>query len=307
MGLDKTYFTALNQSDILRGCRCPQYASGAPNSPTLSSIFRLGGQSLRQSLLSLDSRSFQLKRAYISLPLKPLPAAYFLHRCTKPSEVESKSLRSLENANLPELAEESLCLIPSNFNQNAVRREIRRLMACARMEDTKNVLMVLLLRQRGVTVEDSPLRLLAEAEGGDCTMLEDLTNHLGISLPEACSRIATDAFYHASRRLHEQGSAHVSAEDVREVHAAYMGSPSLYTNWVDNEEKMPTTSDDSEETLRKSGTVRNTAEMEAKDKLIIESVRASNLNEYERQLLSCVVDRSELPLEVSRNSISLSH
>jgi hypothetical protein len=282
----------------------------------------------------LDSHSLQLKTVHVPLPLKALPAAHFLHHCAKPLEVQCEESTSLENVQLPVLAEESICLIPSNFNQTAVRREIRQ-MAGVRLRDTQNALMVLYLRQRGVTTEDRPLRLLIEpGKSDDYTMLNKLADNLGISLPEAYCRIATNAVYRACRRLTEQSSlAHVSAEDVREAYAAYMKNANFYIDWVDtgrNESPIETDNDGQEDgeesksltsesgriaapaespietdndrhvegeesklSTSTSGSTAEPAEIPPKDK-IVESVRESNLNEYERKLLSCVVDRSKL-------------
>ncbi|KAJ7931803.1 hypothetical protein B0H13DRAFT_2308502 [Mycena leptocephala] len=270
-----------------------------PFSRSKSSIFSEGGSTLRETLPLLDSQLFCLKAQFSEISLQALPAAFFLPLVSKPSQMETTVLSSAKNTFLPALQEECICLIPRNFEQNAVCD----LLHCAeikRKTDVQNMLMVLFLKQRGFLVADD-LNSVVSADtsaGGtnlNNVLLSDiLGDHPDIPFPVAVSRIATKAIGLAHRRPHAETPIQIDAEDISKARAMFIENSQTFSNWLNKVEGRREAEDqNSAGTSEKEKEEEEEKEKEKKDP-IVESVKnCRDLNQYEKKLLQCIVDCGE--------------
>lgn len=252
------------------------------------STFSEGGRALRKTLPALDSRSFYLKERRSEIPLKALPAAFFLPLVSKFSEVETTALSSAQNTVLPALGEECICLIPQNFQESCVR-DLACRAAIKRKTAVREALLFPFLRQKGVLVADDLLNLLLNPgvstdfpSGGtnpENTILSDvLGDNSDIPFPVAVSRIVTIAIGLAHQRPHAQTPIRIDAEDISKAHAIFIENSRTFSHWVD------------EVKGRRKPEVK---EEENKDTIVENVKNCKDLNEHEEALLPCIVDCGE--------------
>jgi hypothetical protein len=281
MGFDKAFDS----------CSC---CWASPNSWN-HSTFSEGGRALRETLPAFDSRSFYLEERRSEIPLKALPAAFFLPLVPKSSNVKTTGLSLAQNPVIPALREECICLIPRNFQQDAVR-DLTRCAKIRRKIDVKNMLIVLFLRQQGfLVVEDLNAALSADTSSGGATpnnvlWSDVLGDRRDIALPIAVSRIVTIAIGLAHQRPHAQTPIRIDAEDISKAHAIFIESSRTFSDWVD-EVKGRQQPEVEEDTSDDESCQSN--EEENKD-TIVESVKnCKDLNEHEEALLPCIIDCCE--------------
>ncbi|KAJ7016291.1 hypothetical protein C8F04DRAFT_1347186 [Mycena alexandri] len=130
-----------------------------PTPRSKSSVFSEGGDALRTTLPLLDSQLFRLKAQFSKLPLKALPAAFFLPLVSESSQVETTTPSPAPDTVIPALGEECICLIPQDFQEGFIRDSTCRA-AIKRKTDVQEALLLLFLRQKGVLVADDLLSLI---------------------------------------------------------------------------------------------------------------------------------------------------
>jgi hypothetical protein len=295
MGFDKAFDS----------CYC---CWASPNSWN-HSTFSEGGRALRETLPALDSRSFCLEERRSEIPLKALPAAFFLPLVPKSSQVKTTALSLAQNSVIPALREECICLIPRNFQQNDVR-DLTRRAKIRRKIDVRNMLIVLFLRQQGfLVVEDLNSTMSADTSSGGASPNNALwSDVLGdrpdIPLPIAVSRIVTIAIGIAHQRPHAQTPIRIDAEDISKAHAIFIENSRTFSHWVDEvkgrrkpevkENMSDDESSDAEQTSTASEKNSADASEEENKDTIVESVKnRKDLNEHEEALLPCIIDCGE--------------
>ncbi|KAJ7721375.1 hypothetical protein B0H16DRAFT_1602728 [Mycena metata] len=292
MGFDKalTINTEVDISDTF-----PFYLRSRnpkPSPRSKSSVFSEGGDALRTTLPLLDSQLFRLKAQFSKIPLKALPAAFFLPFVSKSSQVEATALSAAQDTVIPALGEECICLIPRNFQESGIR-DLTCRAAIKRKTDVQEALLLLFLRQKGVLVADDLLSSILNSavsanppSGGanpNNALLSDVLDHPDIPFPVALSRIATKAIGLAHRRPHAQLPMQIDAEDISKAHAMFRENSQTFSDWVNEVEARKEAEDSA-----------STGEKEKKDP-IVESVKnCEDLNEHEQKLLPCIVDSVSL-------------
>ncbi|KAJ7199487.1 hypothetical protein GGX14DRAFT_662066 [Mycena pura] len=267
------------------------------------STFSEGGRALRKTLPALDSRSFYLEERRSEIPLKALSAAFFLPLVSKSSEVRTTALSLAQNSVIPALREECICLIPRNFQQNAVR-DLTRRAEIQRKTDVQNTLIVLFLRQQGfLAVEDLNSAVSADTSSGganpnNALRSDVLGDHPDIPLLIAVGRIATIAIGLAHQRPHAQTPIRIDAEDISKAHAIFIENSQTFSHWVDEIEgrRKPEVKEDTpDDGSSQSDTESSGAGEEERKDTIVEGVKNSrDLNKHEEKLLQCIVDCEDI-------------
>ncbi|KAJ7769499.1 P-loop containing nucleoside triphosphate hydrolase protein, partial [Mycena metata] len=275
-----------------------------PSPRSKSSVFSEGGDALRTTLPLLNGQLFRLKAQFSKIPLRALPAAFFLPLVSKSSQVETTALSAAQDTVIPALGEECICLIPRNFQESSIR-DLTSRAAIKRKTDVQEALLLLFLRQKGVLVADDLLSVILNSavsanppSGGanpNNALLSDvLDDHPDIPFPVALSRIATKAIGLAHRRPHAQPPMRIDAEDISKAHAMFTENSQTFSNWVNEVDARKKAEGSSQPATEPSNHSAGAGEKEKKDP-IIESVKnCEDLNEHEQKLLPCIVNSVSL-------------
>ncbi|KAJ6552417.1 hypothetical protein DFH09DRAFT_1167251, partial [Mycena vulgaris] len=208
-----------------------------------------------------------------------LPAAFFLPPVPKSSGVNTTALSLAQNSVIPALREECICLIPKNFQQNAIR-DLTRCAKIKRKKDVPN------MQQGFLVVADLNSAVSADTSSGDANQnnalwSDVLSDRPDIRLPIAVSRIVTIAIGLAHQRLHAQTPIRIDAEDIFKAHAIFIEHSRTFSHWVDETSRMTDPANQTQSLL---------SDEDNKDTIVENVKNCKDLNEHDKALLPCIVD-----------------